>query len=218
VIAKPNDGSRGNLVEMPFDAQELASYLERAARQTNSVLIQRPVALPEYRIFLLEGEIRYLYRRERGGLRGDGKSTVRRLLEAHNRTALGTGLSEVPEGSRYLRHHLEQAGLGLDDVLPAGGILSCAPNANISGGGQIHGFSRQASAATRDWARCLHAALPLAVMGVDVFAADIDAPDGFVVCEVNGNPSVKGLDDIGERETIIQLWMDICRMGMKAAP
>lgn len=217
VIAKPNDGSRGNLVEMLFDPEELGSYLERAARQTNSVLVQRPLALPEYRIFTLDGEIRYLYRRERGGLRGDGHATIGQLLATHNRAATGTGLSEVPATSRFLRHHLEQAGLGLDDVLPRDKVLPCAPNANISGGGQIRDFSLSASQAARDWARRLHAALPLSVMGIDVFAADILDPATFVVCEVNSNPSVKGLEDIGQRETIIALWMDICRMGLELA-
>jgi glutathione synthase/RimK-type ligase-like ATP-grasp enzyme len=213
LLVKPNDGSRGNLVEIVDDEAELTAYAGRAAARTGAILVQRIIDLPEYRLFLLDGEVRFAYRRLANELEGDGAS-VRDTLSRHNAACIAAGLSPVAEQCGWIRRQLDRLGLGLDDPLPPGTRFRPSPRGNISAGGRIAEFRQDVPPLVATWARRLFETLPLRVCAIDLFASEITDPDGFVVIEVNGNPSLTGVATLRRRDVVIDLWVEICRRAL----
>lgn len=64
LFAKPNLGSRGEFAEQINSRAELTDWIERVSQAHESVLVQPLVRGREYRVFVLDGEALFSYRRE----------------------------------------------------------------------------------------------------------------------------------------------------------
>lgn len=217
VFVKPNHGSRGAFAEIVETEAQLLAHLAVIAGRHDMALIQEVLSGPERRLFLLDGVVRFAYRRQPARLAGDGRRSLRALLAEFNAGAGARGVTPVPESSPFLARCLAAAGLRLDDVPAAGREVPFAPRANLAAGGQLHDFVETVPAATAAWAARLAAAVQLRVCAVDLFGDD---PGDFVVIEVNGNPSLGGPWAAGHRETVIALWAETARRALagEAAP
>src|SRR5215472_10593471 len=130
LVVKPNSGKGARLVTFIQSEAELIIALEEIAKIDDLALIQAFVDAPEFRLFLVDGEIVFAYRKMRSEIAGDGESTVLALCEKL--------ASERPEqfaalaSSSYLRSQLQAHGLTQDSVLPAGVRLAVDFVSNIS--------------------------------------------------------------------------------------
>jgi cyanophycin synthetase len=137
-------------------------------------------------------------RREPAQVIGDGKSTVRELVDEVNRDPLrsdghATVLSRIKLDSIALAVLTEQ-GYTIDSVVPAGAKVLIRRNANLSTGGtatdvtdDVHPeIARRAVDAVR--------MVGLDIAGVDIVARDITRPlreQGGAVIEVNAGPGLR---------------------------
>ncbi|WP_428150734.1 ATP-grasp domain-containing protein [Brevundimonas sp.] len=69
VFAKPNMGSRGEMAERIADVAGLTDWVRRVSPDYESVLIQPVVSGAEYRVFVLDGEALFSYRKSAQGHR-----------------------------------------------------------------------------------------------------------------------------------------------------
>ncbi|HYH19276.1 MAG TPA: hypothetical protein VD995_11730 [Azospirillum sp.] len=219
VFVKPNDGSRGAHADIVHDENDLIHHCAAMAAEHSVALVQEVLHGVEFRIVAVDGEALFLYRRDQGGLVGDGVSTVGDLVAAANARLVGEGLTPVSPDASYLREALKQAGLDLAGVPPAGFVLPITARRNISGGGRVSGFATDMSDALRDYVRRLSAVVGLRVCGIDVFSRTAEPdPDGFTLLEVNANPSLSGVAKAGHREEVLRLWERVCALRFAEAP
>lgn len=73
VFAKPNMGSRGEMAERIENLAGLSDWIRRVSPDYESVLIQPVVSGDEYRVFVLNGEALFSYRKS---ARGDGPANL----------------------------------------------------------------------------------------------------------------------------------------------
>jgi glutathione synthase/RimK-type ligase-like ATP-grasp enzyme len=214
VFAKPNDGARGDFAELITDSDALLFHLMAMAPRYHCALIQRVVAGPEYRVFVVDGTVMFHYCKVGTYLVGDGLASVETLLHRANVELMARRISPVSPHSLLLRSALASAGLDLGDVPAAGLRIALSQRANLSGGGELAEFSTHADAALTAWAARLAATMDLRVCGIDVIA-----PDGLgdlsraVVLEVNSNPSLAGAHAAGHADIVRDI---LYRVGMAA--
>lgn len=67
VFAKPNMGSRGELAEQISTREALYDWIDRAASTHETILIQPVVSGSEYRVFVMDGEALFSYRKSAAG-------------------------------------------------------------------------------------------------------------------------------------------------------
>ena len=209
LVVKPNSGKGARLVTFVQSEAELVVALEEIAAIDDLALIQAFVDAPEFRLFLVDGEIAFAYRKMRSEIVGDGESTVHELCERL--------VSERPEPlaalatSSYLRSQLKAHGLAQNSVLSKNARLAVDFVSNISASGRFDGFL-EPSDALRAWARRLAKTVSLRVTGVDIFSASRLADTGdIIVTDVNGSPNLGSLYDLGHRDLVFEVWSSILK-------
>ena len=116
---------------------------------------------------------------------GDGKHSVRQLIEAQSRRrqAATAGESRIPldeETERTLR----AAGVGYDDVLPPGQRLAVRRTANLHTGGTLEDVTARLHPVLADAAVRAARALEIPVVGLDFMVRDAEQPE-YVIIEAN---------------------------------
>jgi hypothetical protein len=195
-FAKPLLGSRGDFAQAIHSEAALLGYLDDVACTYDSVLIQPIASGIEVRIFLLDDEVVYSARKRPPLLAGDGASTIRELLAAHNAALQSRGLSSAIAGSDE----------SLDEVLPKGERREIPGRMNLSAGGAMVLEAAGARQAVLALARRAARALGLRVAAVDLFT-EIDGNAGAAkVIEVNSNPSIRLLEESDRSDLILKIW------------
>lgn len=195
-FVKPLQGSRGDFAQSLHDEASLLRYLGEVSHYYDAILIQPVVSGIEFRIFLLDDEILYSARKYPPFVLGDGVSSLRDLLAAHNAALRSRGLSPVATGDRDR---------SLDAVLPRGERLDIAGRMNLSAGGTMV-LEAPNSPAAFELARTAARALRLRVAAVDMFTGIQGDPEAMRVIEVNANPSIRLLEETGRGDLILKIW------------
>lgn len=214
VFVKPNDGSSGYLAELISDAAGLREHLAKIASVSQIALVQKPVTWPEYRLFVVDGVVQFVYRRGRPTVIGDGQTTVQALIAEHN-AAILVEKHRVDPHTDFVANKLLDQGLTLMSVLPLGKKLEVAAHANLAGGGELSEYQETVPSWVHTWANGVVAALGLRVAGIDVFMpsplaeADAEAAKNWLIIEVNGNPNLAGIYTNDHAETAQKIWIQI---------
>jgi hypothetical protein len=196
-FVKPLTGSRGDFAQSISGEAALADYIGEVSRYYDSILMQPIVPGHEYRIFVLDDIVLYTVRKYSPYLLGDGRSSVRDLLTAHNTTLQARGLSAAAVGTETDR--------SLDSVLAMGERWEIPGRMNFSAGGtmvleEVHADA--VSALARKAAR----ALGLRVAAVDLFTDIAGEAGASAVIEVNSNPSIRLLEESQRPDLILKIW------------
>jgi D-alanine-D-alanine ligase-like ATP-grasp enzyme len=196
-FVKPLQGSRGDFAQAVHGEASLVRYLLEVSHYYDSVLIQPVVSGLEYRVFLLDDEIAYSARKYPPFVLGDGISSIRDLLIAHNEALRSRGLSPVSVTA--------DRNTSLDFVLPKGERWDIPGRMNLSAGGTMI-LEAPRSQAALTLAKKAARALGLRVAAVDMFT-DIDGdPEAMRVIEVNSNPSIRLLEGSNRSDLILKIW------------
>jgi len=199
LVVKPNTLSRARFVTLARNTEEALDDLRAIAAVDLIGHVQHLIDDPEFRLFIVKGEIVFCYRKGRPFVTGDGRSAI------HALTRPLRGLSNP----RYLALQLHRRGLTQDSVLPEGETLPVNFIANLGASGDFLGFV-SVPESLRAWVRQLHARLPLSVMGIDVFSASglADRAD-FIVTDINASPALTTLYDLGHHDVVEEAWEKI---------
>lgn len=199
VAVKPLNGNHGRGVATNLTTREqVAAAYEVAIKEGRAVMVEQSIVGDDYRMLVVGNQLVAAARREPAQVVGDGKSTVRELVDEVNRDPLrsdghATVLSKIKLDSTAIAVLSEQ-GFTIDSVVPAGVKVLIRRNANLSTGGtatdvtdQVHpDIVRRAVDAVR--------MVGLDIAGVDVVCRDITRPlreQGGAVIEVNAGPGLR---------------------------
>jgi D-alanine-D-alanine ligase-like ATP-grasp enzyme len=195
-FVKPLQGSRGDFAQVVDGESALLRYLDEVSVYYDSILIQPAASGDEYRVFLLDDEVVYTARKYPPSVFGDGISSIRELLAAHNQTLRSRGLSPVA---------VDQSDTSLD-VVPASGTRREIPGRmNLSAGGTMV-LETAIGPAAPTLARKAARALGLRVAAVDMFTNIGGEADAMRVIEVNANPSIRLLEQSNRGDLILRIW------------
>lgn len=198
VFCKPNQGARGDFAERIAGPEALADYITRLAPHHDGFLVERVMAGDELRVTVLDGRPRYALRKAAPALAGDGRRSLRALLDAANADLAAQGISPWPAAA---------LGGGDPGAVPAAGArvpLLGRRNASAAGGAEALEVPGAGPAA--DLAAAAAAALGLRLAAVDLFAA----PDGtLTIIELNANPGMETLERMGRIDIPVTLWAEM---------
>jgi len=199
VALKPLDANQGKGVTVDCRTPEdVARAWEHARRYGRHVVVEEFLEGRDYRVLVTGGKIAAASWRRPPCVTGDGRSTIRELVEQENRNpARGDGhtniLTRIPLDDPALET-LAKQGFDPDTVLPEGGHADLRGNANLSTGGTAEDVTDLLPDETRDI--CIRAArtIGLDVAGIDIVCRDIAKPlraqRGGII-EVNAAPGIR---------------------------
>jgi D-alanine-D-alanine ligase-like ATP-grasp enzyme len=192
VFCKPNLGSRGTFAEIVTDEAALTDYVRRVAVEFESFLVEPVMRGNEHRVLVQDGRPVFVSTKSAPVLVGDGRSTLRQLLDAMNAELAREGVSATPaavlgDGAR---------------VLAAGERFTMPGRRNLSAAGAAEHVSTDVPAPLAKLACEAVAAIELRLGAVDLF----DVSGDLVVIEVNGNPGLKTLELAGRMDLIRGIW------------
>jgi len=182
LMVKANAEAGGEGIERADTSEELDAAVARAFAFGNVVLLEPYVAgLRDYRLLVLDGELLVAYERRPFAVEGDGRSTIRELVDAAVRRAEAqrTGRPVVAEINRV------RLGRAWSDVPYEGESLRLLDVANLSRGGSAvemvpsSQLEQLAIRAARD--------MNLRFCGVDVLT---DHRDALWILELNASPTI----------------------------
>ncbi|MEW6371522.1 MAG: cyanophycin synthetase [Pseudomonadota bacterium] len=196
---KPLDANQGKgVTTVCTTPEEVERAFEHARKYSRHVIVEEYLEGRDYRVLVAGNRIAAASWRRPPCVTGDGKSTVRELVEVENRNpARGEGhtniLTRIPMDD-LAAAVLAKQGYGFDSVVPAGISVDLRGNANLSTGGTAEDVTDLLPEETRDI--CIRAArtIGLDVAGIDVICQDISQPlreqRGGII-EVNAAPGIR---------------------------
>lgn len=194
VIVKPNSGSQGVDVALVYSKDEFYKAMIKVFKNDRMALVQRYVKGKDYRIVVLDNKIISAYERIPLSVIGDGKLSIKKLLEKKKKyfSKINRDIN-IEVNDPRIKSKLKILHKNLNWIPEKNKRVFLLDNANLSTGGDsidvtntIHkDFQKIAIKLTKD--------MGLRICGVDLMIeGDIkDKPKKYWVIEVNSAP---GLD------------------------
>lgn len=200
IVVKPNNTNFGKGITILKSIYNFENYkvaLERAFKEDNVVLVEEFMEGNEYRFLVIGDKIEAILHRRAANVVGDGKSTIKELIEIKNNNPLRsigytTPLEKIIAGEIELEF-LQKQGLDFESIPNKDERIFLRQNSNISTGGDSIDFTDNVhfsySQIALDAAKCVGAKL----CGVDMIIRDtnIEAKDNYCIIELNFNPAIQ---------------------------
>lgn len=201
VFVKPNTGSRGANARIIFNKAGLKRHITKMKNnQIVSFLIEKFTPRPEYRIFVVNGKVEFMYRKQRVTITGTGKHTIEELLAEQ----------DFQPDKEYLDGLLRKEKKTISSVLASEHELFMQETANISLGAKITEYREKVPRNVHNWANRLYKTTGLGVFGVDVFTkGNWDDPQNYLIIEINSNPALSGIYSKGYKDKAYKIWKNI---------
>ena len=200
VVIKPKSTNFGlgiTIFKDSFSKEDYNRALEMAFNEDNSVLIERFVRGKEYRIFVIGDEVTGILHRVPANVKGDGKRSIRELVERKNLDPLrGVGYKTPLEKIKLEEPEklfLKGQGLTIDYIPKKDEIIYLRENSNISTGGDSLDYTDEIPDIYKDIAIKAAQAVGAKICGVDMMIEDIkklNPENNYAIIELNFNPAI----------------------------
>ncbi len=196
VVVKPSDANHGRGVSMELTTREqVEAAFPVADAEGSEVMVERYIRGQEHRLLVIGGRLVAAARGEIARVAGDGRSTIRQLIDAQINTDPRRGLAEECPLSPILldeepavRLELQRQGYDGESVPPAGQDVIVQRNGNMNF--DVTPLVHPSVAAAGELAARV---VGLDIAGIDFVAEDISLPvdrQQAAVVEVNAGPSL----------------------------
>lgn len=191
LVVKPARGEQGKGVAVGLKTMaDVQAALLRARRICPEVLVEEQVEGEDLRLVVIDYEVVACAVRRPPRVIGDGRSTLRALIEhqSRRRAAATGGESSIPIDAETERT-LAEAGYGLDDVAGEGEEILVRKAANLHLGGTIHDVTDEVHPVLVKAAVAAARAIDIPVTGIDLMVRAPDQPD-YAFIEANERPGL----------------------------
>lgn len=207
IVVKPRIGAHGEGITVGLkDAAALKVAVEHAQSIYPEALMQQQIGGDDYRLLFVDYTFVAAVKRLPASIVGDGKLSVRELVEASNHriselwTDIRSGKAEA-DGTRGsisktpIDEIIAARGESFLDNIPAKGEeVQLIDKANVSLGGQTHDITEQVNQEFTNKLSELLQNIALPLCGIDVLSTDISSPPAdkksFVI-ELNAAPGLR---------------------------
>ena len=201
LVLKPLDGNHGRGVNLDLrtdDDVRRAYPVARAQSRSGDLVVETYVAGNDYRVLVIGGKLAAVAERVPAGVVGDGKHSVRELVEIENSDSRrGIGHEKVLTRIRVdeaAKELVRKQGFAPDDVPPRGKRVQLALTGNMSTGGTSIDRTVEAHPENIEIAETAARIVGLDVAGIDFVVPDIAVPvreQGGAIVEVNAAPGFR---------------------------
>lgn len=206
LVVKPARGEQGQGVAVGLTTMtEVQTALERAARICPEVLVEEQVEGEDLRLVVIDYKVVACALRRPPRVTGDGRSTLRALIEhqSRRRAAATGGESRIPIDAETERT-LAESGYRLDDVAKEGDEVLVRKAANLHLGGTIHDVTNEVHPALVRAAVAAARAIDIPVTGIDLMVKSPREPD-YAFIEANERPGLANHEPQPTAERFIDL-------------
>jgi cyanophycin synthetase len=201
VVTKPLDGNHGRGVGLDLrDGHAVRTGFRRAKDEARRgvVVVESFVTGNDYRVLVIGGHMVAIAERVPANVVGDGKHTVRQLVEITNQDPRrGIGHEKVLTRIKLDKQAeglVRAQGFAMDDVPPKDQMVKLVSTGNMSTGGISIDRTWEAHEDNVEIAEEAARVVGLDVAGIDFLAPDISAPvreTGGAIVEVNAAPGFR---------------------------
>ena len=199
IVIKPKSTNFGlGITIFKNGTSSLENYskaVEFALKEDKDILIEEFIEGTEYRFFVIEGKTEAVLLRVPANVVGDGKHTIRELVEIKNSNPLRGDAKKTPlkkiELGEIEKLQLAEQGLNFDSILPENEVAYLRENSNISTGGDSVDKTDAVHESYKKLAVEITDAMMAKVCGVDLIIPDITEEingENYGVIEANFNP------------------------------
>lgn len=189
-VIKPIRGTQGIGITaniQNYDELQIAyKYAKKSQFGQNSILVEAFIEGDDHRIMVANGQFQGLVKRKASYVVGDGKSTIKELINNLNEKRANVELNPNHLKSviidDFLITHLNRQTVSLDDIIEKDKIITLSNIANYSSGGIVEDVTDFAHAQIKDMAELISQSSGIANLGIDYITTDITKP----YHEVNG--------------------------------
>jgi hypothetical protein len=194
VFIKPNDESQGKGVEFCANRDAVARALARLQADYDKIIVEQAVALHDYRVVVFDGRVVCAYGRQGLMVWGDGKSTIRVLIQNALAEQFAAGRpSHIDADDPRVAESVSNHGYTLDTVLRRGVGVEVTRFANLSSGGRAIDVTEKVHLRWQKLCIAVTRQMGLRLCGVDLLCDDITDPTAdHSILETNASP---GLDN-----------------------
>ena len=206
LVVKPARGEQGKGVAVGLtNGDEVAAAVEAARRQGPEVLVEEQVQGEDLRLVVIDFKVVAAALRRPPRVVGDGRSTLRALIEhqSRRRAAATGGESTIPIDAETERC-LAAAGYGLDDVAPEGEEIMVRKAANLHLGGTIHDVTAEVHPTLIRAAVAAARAIDISVTGIDLMVTSPREPS-YAFIEANERPGLANHEPQPTAERFVDL-------------
>ena len=218
VVVKPNSGSQGSGVAFAHNRREFYRAMRAAFKLDRVALVQRPVRGRDYRLVVIDNEVISAYERIPLYVVGDGKVSMRRLLELKQRQFVAAKRgTRIKTDDPRIAEKLKRQGLSFRSVPRRGEQVFLLDNANLSSGGDARDVTTSVNLAFRELAVRLTRDMNLRLCGVDLMIdgriQEPPVPGKYWVLEINAAPGLDHYAKTGKaQEKIVEkLYLKVLR-------
>jgi D-alanine-D-alanine ligase-like ATP-grasp enzyme len=218
VIVKPNSKSQGRCVFKVHTRREFEKAFKAVSKMDTMVLVETFVTGQDYRVVVLDGRVISAYERIPLQVVGNGRTTVRGLLQQKQRAFEKVGRDTVLKlDDCRIADKLSREGLSFDTRLEKGRRVYLLDNANLSSGGDskdvteiIHpAFQKLAVDVTKD--------MGLRLCGVDLMVvgsiSQVPQKGKHWIIEINSAPGLDHYATIGkaQQKIVEDLYLEVLK-------
>lgn len=208
LIVKPNSKSQGVGVYKVANKKEFYSAMKRIFRIDNIALVQKIAIGNDFRIVVFDGEVISAYQRVALQIKGDGVSTIGKLIQAKQNELDNSDRDSVQKMDNFrLNLTLRQHKYSKKDVLLKNKTLRLMPNSNLCSGGTSVDFTDKINPSYAKLCADITKGMGLRLCGVDLMIngslSDELESDSYVVIEINSAPGVDNFAASGEEQAKI---------------
>ncbi len=216
IVVKPARGEQGHGVFVDLTSGlEVRAAIRHAKEICDRVILETYVEGEDLRIIVIDGQVVAAAIRRPAGIVGDGRHTIKQLIEkqSRRREAATRGESRIPVDSETERC-VHAQGFHMTDVLEEGRPLTVRKTANLHTGGTIHDVTERIHPDLRAAAVAAAKVLQMPVVGLDFIVPDIEGKD-YVVIEANERPGLANHEPAPTAERFIDLLFPQTRTDAK---
>src|SRR5215204_2926043 len=196
-VVKPLDGRQGKGVSLDLKTpEEVIRAFYAAQEYSRKVLVEELFEGKNYRVLVIGGKMAAASERLPCYVTGDGEHTVAELIEIENRNPLrGEGhekaLTKIKLTPNLLAA-MQNAGVQMEDVPPAGKQVMLCGAMNLSTGGTARDVTDEVHPTVKNMCERAARVINLDICGVDLVLEDISAPmEKGGIIELNAAPGLR---------------------------
>ncbi len=206
VVVKPARGEQGRGIAVGLsEMDELTAAISTARKISDVVLLEEFVEGTDLRLVVINFRLVAAAVRRPALVVGDGKHTIRELIEKQSRRrSAGTGgESKIPLDAETERT-IRQSGYGYETVLAVDEELQVRRTANLHTGGTLHDVTGMVHPAIVEAGIKSARAIDIPVVGIDLMVKSPRLPD-YAFIEANERPGLANHEPQPTAERFIDL-------------
>ena len=190
LVVKPRNTNYGigiTVFSQNASKEQILKAIEYAFKFDDNVLIEEYIKGMEYRFLVIDGKCLSICHRRVASVVGDGKSTIKQLIEEKNKEPWHYLTATPVKMDEPVVEFLKLQGYDFETVLPKDKRVFLRTNSNCSTGGESIDMTDKIPDYFKKVAEKAAKAFNAKICGVDIIIDDFNKKD-YAIIEINDNP------------------------------